>query len=105
MTLEPNPPGCSASCVRRSAFGEERAQVLGEGGEVGDGGGLRLRRHRRRDEGVGPVSEALAVAGRHAEHLEDHDRRERVGDVGDEVHLPALLDGAHELVRDRFDVW
>ena len=91
-----------------------RAALLEQPDEVRDVLAPRLaRRGLARVVGVGalaghhrvrPVREALALVDREAEHLRDHDQRQRLGDVVDEVALAARRDVVDELARELADV-
>ncbi len=51
----------------------------------------------------GPALEQLAVRGGHAQQLADDDRRQRVGQVGQHVHLARLDHRVEQLVDQRLD--
>ena len=90
----------------RSSAGRARAPVGDHVGAVGRvlerrlrGGRHRLGRRREReaaDQVVGPAQQAVAVLGQHAEHVADHDHRQRRGDLAHEVDA-ALLRGASSI--------
>ena len=72
-------------------------EVLGQLREAlitlfGDGGqGENAHTHKGHDI-VGPSSESILAPRRNSEHLADHRRREGIGKLLDQIHLPILLD-------------
>ena len=52
---------------------------------------------------VGPVLEQVPIGRGHTHHLGDHDRRQRVGEVGDHVHVAARRQLGDETVDDLDD--
>src|SRR5690606_3836654 len=90
-----------------AAVGDDGGGVLVEAGER-VGGAVEqsgvVAAGQRPQHVVGPGQQLLAVLGREAEGVADHDERQLRGQVGDEVALAALADGVDDLVADPFEV-
>ena len=88
---------------RAPTLGEEREQVLDEGGQRGVGPLCLGRRERRAHHRGRPLAKALAVGNGNAEQLGDHRDRQREGELRDEVHLAGGRDAVDQLVGDLLD--
>ena len=71
------------------------ARAASSGGAVA----LRGRQHL-----LGPAQQPVAVLGRHAEQVADHDHRQRRRDLAHEVAAPLLADGVDQLRHDAPDL-
>jgi hypothetical protein len=94
----------------RSSRGDQLAEVRRERVSRGDGA-LAHRRVRRQQKRVEPARdveppalEALVVLEGDAEHLADHDHRQRVRELLDQVHRALALHAGEEAVHDVLDV-
>ena len=95
----------SGGFARRSAITSQRVLRVLEPGLHRARRQLRRRRRRgRRQHLLGPAQQAVAVLGRHAEQVADHDHRQRRGDLAHEVAAPLLADRVDQLRHDPPDL-
>ena len=106
----PSTSACTSTLIRSSCgLGPARRDQPGgvvrvaDEGVGGPGAGIGIAGERAH-HGVAPLEQHLAVLGREAQLVADHDQRQRGGDVPHEVALAPLADAVDDLVADRADL-
>ena len=95
---------------RGAALGDEAPEVVGEGATRRHAAltHLGVRRQQDRVEAARdvetPALEALVVRHRDAQHLADHDDRQRIGELLDQIHRVVVVHLRQEAIDDLLDV-